>query len=118
MGDAERGNVTGDVYDRDHLPPGFSSVEAWFGACRRFGLDAALYQPGRGIGWRVPVAVWMAARGCVPSPPSLDTLRQKLDAAIVAEAWDAVKAIRERIVDLEREQAGNVVALHGKGVRA
>jgi hypothetical protein len=28
--------------------------------------------------------------------------RRKLDAVIVAEAWDAVKAIRERIVPAER----------------
>jgi hypothetical protein len=35
----------------------------------------------------------------------LDVLRRKLDAAIVAEAWDAVKAIRERIVEVEREEA-------------
>jgi hypothetical protein len=35
-------------------------------------------------------------------PPTLDVLRRKLDAAIVAEAWDAVKAIRERIVEVER----------------
>jgi hypothetical protein len=45
--------------------------------------------------------------------PSVETFRAKLDAAIVAEAWDAVKAIRERIVELERTQAGNVVALRG-----
>jgi len=38
-------------------------------------------------------------------------LRRKLDAAIVAEAWDAVKAIRERMVEAERDAAGNVVAL-------
>lgn len=30
------------------------------------------------------------------------TLRRKLDSAILAEAWDAVKAIRERIVEVER----------------
>jgi hypothetical protein len=36
---------------------------------------------------------------------------RKLDAAIVAEAWDGVKAIRERIVELERAAAGNVVTL-------
>jgi hypothetical protein len=44
-------------------------------------------------------------------PPSIETLRAKLDAAIVAEAWEAVKAIRERIVEVEREQAANVVDL-------
>ncbi len=39
----------------------------------------------------------------------MDVLRRKLDAAIVAGAWDAVKAIRERIVLAEREEAGNVI---------
>jgi hypothetical protein len=45
---------------------------------------------------------------------TVEVLRQKLDAAIVAEAWDAVKAIRERIVQVEREAAGNVVAIGAK----
>jgi hypothetical protein len=44
-----------------------------------------------------------------PEPLTVEVLRRKLDAAIVAEAWDAVKAIRERIVEAEREAAGNVV---------
>jgi len=44
-------------------------------------------------------------------PLTVAVLRRKLDAAIVAEAWDAVKAIQQRIVVLEREAAGNVVAL-------
>jgi len=35
-------------------------------------------------------------------PPSLEVLRAKLDAAIVAEAWEAVTAIRERIVQIEQ----------------
>jgi hypothetical protein len=35
-------------------------------------------------------------------PLTLDLLRRKLDAAIVAEAWEAVRAIRERIVEVER----------------
>ena len=30
-------------------------------------------------------------------------LRAKLDAAILAEAWDAVKAIKARVDELERE---------------
>jgi hypothetical protein len=34
--------------------------------------------------------------------PSLETLRAKLDAAIVAERWDAVAAIRARITEVER----------------
>jgi hypothetical protein len=33
---------------------------------------------------------------------TLDVLRAKLDAAILAEAWDAVKAIGERIREVER----------------
>jgi hypothetical protein len=32
----------------------------------------------------------------------VETLRAKLDAAIVAERWDAVAAIRARIVEVER----------------
>ena len=35
-------------------------------------------------------------------PLTVEILRRKLDAAIVAEAWDAVKAIRERIIEVER----------------
>jgi hypothetical protein len=52
-------------------------------------------------------------------PLTLDLLRCKLDAAIVAEAWDAVKAIRERMVEVEREAAGNLVRLeaHRRGRR-
>jgi hypothetical protein len=38
---------------------------------------------------------------------TLEVLRSKLDAAIVAEAWDAVKVIHDRIVALEREAEGN-----------
>jgi hypothetical protein len=47
-------------------------------------------------------------------PPTLEVLRRKLDAAIVAEAWDAVKAIRERIIEEERT---NVVDLEAERVR-
>jgi hypothetical protein len=38
------------------------------------------------------------------APPALtlDVLRAKLDAAILAEAWDAVRVIRDRIVEIER----------------
>ncbi len=50
-------------------------------------------------------------RPAAASEISLDVLRQKLDAAIVAEAWDAVKAIRERMTEVERAGAGNVVKL-------
>lgn len=45
---------------------------------------------------------------------TIDVLRRKLDAAIVAEAWDAVKAIRQRMNELERAAAGNVVELASK----
>ncbi len=50
-------------------------------------------------------------------PITVDLLRRKLDAAIVAEAWDAVKAIRERILRAERDEAGNVVALSGRRIQ-
>jgi hypothetical protein len=42
---------------------------------------------------------------------TIEVLRQKLDRAIVAEAWDAVKAIRERMIEVERDAAGNVVSI-------
>jgi hypothetical protein len=51
----------------------------------------------------------------IVATPSVETLRQKLDAAIVAEAWDAVKAIRQRIIEVERAEAGNVVPLRRPG---
>ena len=38
----------------------------------------------------------------------LPTLRRKLDAAILAEAWEAVKAVRERITELERAAVVNL----------
>jgi hypothetical protein len=47
----------------------------------------------------------------IAKPPTFAELRRKLDAAIMAEQWEAVKAIRERIVQAEREEAGNVVAI-------
>lgn len=49
--------------------------------------------------------------------PSVAVLRAKLDAAIVAEAWHAVKAIRERIAEAERDEAdasGKVVSLDAR----
>lgn len=49
--------------------------------------------------------------------PSVETFRRKLDAAIIAEAWEAVKAIRERILELEQEQASNVVTFPARGRR-
>jgi len=49
-----------------------------------------------------------------PEPLTVEVLRRKLDAAIVAEAWDAVKAVRERLIEAERNEAGNVVALDPK----
>jgi hypothetical protein len=45
--------------------------------------------------------------GSVP----LETLRAKLDAAIAAEAWDAVRIIHARIVEAERSAAGNVISI-------
>jgi hypothetical protein len=42
-------------------------------------------------------------------PPSVETLRGKLDAAIVSEEWAAVSAVHERLVQMERHAAGNVV---------
>jgi hypothetical protein len=47
-----------------------------------------------------------------------ELLRQKLDRAIVAEAWDAVRAIRERIVELERAEVVDLAeerARRGRG---
>ena len=49
-------------------------------------------------------------RSAAASPVTVDVLRAKLDAAILAEEWSAVKAIRERMIEVERE-ASNVVPL-------
>jgi hypothetical protein len=49
-----------------------------------------------------------------PAPPTLEVLRAKLDAAIVAEAWDAVKAIRDRMAEMQR---ADVVDLAGERAR-
>jgi hypothetical protein len=47
-----------------------------------------------------------------PEPKvTVDLLRRKLDAAILAEAWEAVKVIRERIVEVELPRARRVVDL-------
>ena len=40
-----------------------------------------------------------------PEPLTIEVLRVKLDAAIDAEAWPAVKAIRERMAEVEHEAA-------------
>jgi hypothetical protein len=48
-------------------------------------------------------------RFAAASGPTADELRRKLDRAIMAEQWEAVKTIRERIAEVERAQAGNVV---------
>ena len=59
-----------------------------------------------------PIEATIADAPADPSPPlTLAMLRRKLDAAILAEAWEALKAIRERMTEVERETAGNVVAL-------
>ena len=42
---------------------------------------------------------------------SVEVLRRKLDAAILVEAWDAVKVIRDRIAQADRAEAGNVYIL-------
>jgi hypothetical protein len=46
-------------------------------------------------------------------PVTVDVLQRKLDAAILAEAWHALKTIRERIAQVERTEAGNVVPIEG-----
>jgi hypothetical protein len=60
---------------------------------------------------RIPTPLATSGHASAPAAPSVETLRRKLDAAIVAEAWDAVKAIRDRIVEAERAEAKNVVDL-------
>jgi hypothetical protein len=55
---------------------------------------------------------------CNTDRPWLDVLRRQLDAAIIAEAWDAVKAIRDRIAQVEREKAGNVRSIDSAKRRA
>lgn len=58
-----------------------------------------------------------SAEGPRPSEPAeakpltLEVFRRKLDAAIVAEQWDAVKAIRQRMIEVERAEAANVIPL-------
>jgi hypothetical protein len=49
--------------------------------------------------------------------PSLETLRAKLDAAIVAEQWEAVKAIRARIVEIERADVIDLNAARARRTR-
>jgi hypothetical protein len=43
-----------------------------------------------------------------------ETLRAKLDAAILAEEWDAVKIIGARLREVERQEATNVIDLRVK----
>ena len=52
-------------------------------------------------------------QGSGTPPPSLTAavLRQRLDAAILDGAWEAVRVINERLKEVEREEAGNVVTL-------
>jgi hypothetical protein len=52
--------LKGEVYDRDHLPPGFRSREAFAGECRRLGFDRVVYRAGRN--WSVPREVWDRSR--------------------------------------------------------
>ncbi len=44
------------------------------------------------------------SRGNREPPLDLGTLRQKLDKAILDEAWEAVKAINKRIAEMERAE--------------
>jgi hypothetical protein len=48
------------------------------------------------------------------APPPLEVLRAKLDRAIVAEAWDAVKVIAARIRELERADVVNLATERAK----
>jgi hypothetical protein len=50
-------------------------------------------------------------------PITIEVLRAKLDRAIIAEEWEAVKAIRERIGEVERVPAGNVLNLAEERLR-
>jgi hypothetical protein len=45
-------------------------------------------------------------RSAAVNGPTSAELRRKLDAAIMAEAWDAVRAIQRRIADVEIEEVG------------
>jgi hypothetical protein len=56
-----------------------------------------------------------AARLLPASPPSVEVLRAKLDAAIVAEAWEAAPVIRRRIVEAELEAKGTSATLAKPG---
>jgi hypothetical protein len=47
-------------------------------------------------------------------PITIEILRSKLDRAIVAERWEAVKTIRERIAQIERAAATNVIDLDAR----
>jgi hypothetical protein len=48
------------------------------------------------------------------SGPTVEALRAKLDIAIMAEQWDAVRTIKQRIDEVERAAAGNVVPIDSR----
>ena len=57
-------------------------------------------RPPKGAAARLlPAEGRVSARSLV----TIEMLRAKLDAAIVAEAWDAVPVIRERLAEAERD---------------
>jgi hypothetical protein len=57
---AKAGAVRPETYDRDSLPRGFTSKEAFAAECRRLGLDPLIYKAGRS--WRIPRTEWDRAR--------------------------------------------------------
>jgi hypothetical protein len=63
----------GTAYDRDHLPHGFTSPEAWAAECRRLGLDRAVFRAGRS--WIVPRDVWERARAEARTRTRADSAR-------------------------------------------
>ena len=57
------------IYDRDHLPDGFTDPESFNVACRRLKLDPQ-FKCGRS--WRVPASVWIEARTARAQAPKTD----------------------------------------------
>lgn len=53
---------------------------------------------------REPVDVGPSESAALAPALSINLLCRKLDAAILAEAWDAVRIVRDRIVEIERAQ--------------
>lgn len=69
--------------------------------------------------WRsASIAITTACRHSAKRGVTLEELRRKLDAAILAEAWDAVKIVHARIVEEGKRVApGNVIDV-GRGREA